>query len=78
MKTTNPNNPLHVILSPEVHTSTYVLLASNKHSMAITGFIINSYGELGVRGVDKATSSISLMDFGTLLKGTSVETVASL
>lgn len=78
MKTTNPNNPLHVILSPEVHTNTYVLLASNKHSMTITGFIINSDGGLGIRGVDKATSSISMMDFGTFFKGTSVETVSSL
>jgi len=47
MKTTNP---LHVVPTPKDHTSPYVLLASNKDSMAITGVIINSDGGLGVRG----------------------------
>ncbi|MBT2654971.1 3-(cis-5,6-dihydroxycyclohexa-1,3-dien-1-yl)propanoate dehydrogenase [Bacillus sp. ISL-18] len=42
--------PLHVVPSPQDHTSAYVMLASNKDSMAITGVIINSDGGLGVRG----------------------------
>ena len=51
MKTTNP---LHVVPSPKQHTSAYVLLASNKDSMAMTGVIINSDGGLGVRGFHSA------------------------
>lgn len=45
--------PLHVVPAPKDHTSPYVLLASNKDSMAITGVIINSDGGLGVRGFDR-------------------------
>ncbi|MDR7236401.1 3-(cis-5,6-dihydroxycyclohexa-1,3-dien-1-yl)propanoate dehydrogenase [Neobacillus drentensis] len=47
-------NPLKVVPSPREHTSAYVLLASNKDSMAITGNIINSDGGLGVRGFTAA------------------------
>ncbi len=49
MKTTVP---LHVVPAPKDHTSAYVLLASNKDSMAITGVIINSDGGMGVRGLN--------------------------
>lgn len=49
MKTTVP---LHVVPAPKDHTSAYVLLASNKDSLAITGVIINSDGGMGVRGLN--------------------------
>ncbi len=42
-----------VVPAPKDYTSPYVLLASNKDSMAITGVIINSDGGLGVRGFDR-------------------------
>jgi len=45
------STPLHVAPDPKEHTSAYVLLASNKDAMAITGVIINSDGGLGIRGI---------------------------
>ena len=53
-------NPLHVVPSPKEHTGAYVLLASNKESMAMTGVVINSDGGLGVRGFDTVAGGENL------------------
>jgi 2,3-dihydroxy-2,3-dihydrophenylpropionate dehydrogenase len=42
------------------HTGAYVLLASNKKSMAMTGVVINSDGGLGVRGFDTVAGGENL------------------
>ncbi|WP_201317741.1 3-(cis-5,6-dihydroxycyclohexa-1,3-dien-1-yl)propanoate dehydrogenase [Paenibacillus sp. EPM92] len=57
IKTTNP---LQVVPTAKDHTSAYVMLASNKDSMAMTGVIINSDGGLGVRGLSQIAGGLNL------------------